>query len=82
MANCAICLCHMIDKGLTTYIAKRDREFVEQGGIKERMYAARTGYRAEQDAKLKRLEAENARLRTENARLQAELARLTTGKPG
>lgn len=76
MANCAICLCHMIDKGLTTYIAKRDREFVEQGGIKERMYAARTGYRAEQDAKLKRLEADNARLQAEVNHLNAEINRL------
>ena len=80
MANCAICLCHMIDKGLTTYITNRDREFVEQGGIKERMYAARTGYRAEQEAKMKRLEEENARLRADvacleqaNAQLRAQL---------
>ena len=76
MANCAICLCHMIDKGLSTYITNRDREFVEQGGIKERMHAARTGYRAEQDAKVQRLEAENKRLQAEVARLEMANAQL------
>ena len=88
MCNCAICLCHMIDKGLTTYITNRDREFVEQGGIKERMYAARTGYRAEQDAKMQRLETENNHLRAALtdahatiANLQAELARLQSTTP-
>ena len=76
MVNCAICLCHMVDRGLTTYISNRDREFVEQGGIRERMYAARTGFRAEQEAKTKHLEDENQRLTAENQRLQAELSRL------
>lgn len=40
-----------------------------EGGIKERMYAARTGYRKEQDSKMKSLEAENIRLKAENAQL-------------
>ena len=74
-----------VDKGLTTYIANRDREFVEQGGIRERMYAARTGFRAEQDAKTKHMEAENERLLAENQRLKEENARLRkllSGKPG
>ena len=35
------------------------------------MYAARTGYRKEQDAKMKNLEAENNRLKAENAQLLA-----------
>lgn len=90
MANCAICLCHMIDKGLATYIANRDREFVEQGGIRERMTAARLGYRNEQKAEIARLsgelsqaqehiaslEAELAKLRSDNSTLRAELSRL------
>lgn len=42
-----------------------------QGGIKERMYAARTGYRQEQDTKMKSLEAENADLRNQIAQQQA-----------
>ena len=36
------------------------------------MYAARTGYRQQQDAHLKALEAENQRLKAENQRLKTE----------
>ncbi|EGC20130.1 hypothetical protein HMPREF9141_1370 [Prevotella multiformis DSM 16608] len=44
---------------------------MEQGGIKEQMYAARTGYRREQDALLQRLWQENAapRLRKKPERM-------------
>lgn len=49
MCNCAITLCHMVDKMLMSFLAKLDREFVTEGGIKERMYKARTGYRQKQD---------------------------------
>jgi len=74
MANCAICLAHMIDKALTTTLAKKDKEFVTQGGIKERMTAARLGYRTDQRERIAALERENAALRAENARLKAALA--------
>ena len=77
MANCAICLCHMIDRGLTTYIANKDREFVEQGGIRERMTAARVGYRNNQKEEIERLQAELAEARAEIARLNAELSELS-----
>lgn len=53
------------------------KTFVEQGGIKERMYAARTGYRRQQNELLKRLQQENAVLKAENDRLRKELARMT-----
>lgn len=62
MCNCAITLCHMVDKMLISFLAKLDREFVTEGGIKERMYKARTGYRQKQDERLKQLEEENPRL--------------------
>ena len=62
MCNCAITLCHMVDKMLMSFLAKLDREFVTEGGIKERMYKARTGYRQKQDERLKQLEEENPRL--------------------
>ena len=68
----------MVDRGLTTYIAQRDREFVEQGGIRERMTAARMGYRNDSKAEIERLRAELAEARAEIARLRAEL----TGKAG
>ena len=62
MCNCAITLCHMVDKMLMSFLEKLDREFVTEGGIKERMYKARTGYRQKQDERLKQLEEENPRL--------------------
>ena len=74
MANCALCLAHMIDKALATTIAKKDEEFVTQGGIRERMTAARLGYRTDQRERIAALERENAALRAENARLKAALA--------
>ena len=74
MANCAICLAHMIDKALTTTISKKDEEFVTQGGIRERMTAARLGYRTDQSARIAALERENAALRAEVARLSGMLA--------
>ncbi len=69
MANTGYTLCRMVDKMMSTYIEGLETQFVQEGGIKERMYAARTGYRQEQNA---RLQAENQQLKAENARLQAE----------
>lgn len=76
MSNCALCLSHMIDKALTTTIAKKDEEFVTQGGIRERMTAARLGYRTDQRERIAALEREIAALRAENAALRAEAERL------
>ena len=76
MANLALTLCHQTDKLMFSYIKKLEKQFITEGGIKERMYAARTGYRQEQDAHLRALEAENQQLRAENQRLKAELAEL------
>ena len=59
------------------YLEHLEKTFVEQGGIKERMHAARTGYRQGQDEKMKGLEAANAALTIENKRLVAENASLT-----
>lgn len=70
MANVGITLCHMTDTMLNHHIAKLEKEFVEQGGIKERMHAARTGYRQEQDRELANLRNEVPQLRQEIARLQ------------
>lgn len=81
MANCAICLSHMIDKALATTLAKKDEEFVTQGGIRERMTAARLGYRTDIRERLAALARENAALRAEIARLKATLAG-KAGQPG
>ena len=74
MANCAICLAHMVDKGLTTTLQRKDAEFVTQGGIRERMTAARLGYRNDQRAQIMNLERENKELKAEIARLRQMLA--------
>ena len=76
MANMALTLCHQTDKMMCAYIEKLEERFVREGGIKERMYAARTGYRAEQDAHMRALEAENQRLKAENAQLKRKLEEL------
>lgn len=73
MANIALTLCYMTDTMLNHHLKSLEKEFVDQGGIKERMHSARTGYRQQQDTELAALRAENARLRTENAHLRALL---------
>ncbi len=77
MCNCALTLCHMTDKMLMSFLQKLEREFISEGGIKERMYRARTGYRQQQDARLKELEGEVVRLKDAEklvAALQQEAA--------
>ena len=76
MANLALTLCHQTDKMMCAYIEKLEKQFVTEGGIKERMHAARTGYRQEQDAHMRALEAENQRLKAENAELKRKLEEL------
>lgn len=76
MANLLITLCHQTDKMMCAYIERLEKRFVEEGGIKERMYAARTGYRQAQDARFKALEAENLALKARIKQLEAELERL------
>lgn len=75
MANIALTLCHMVDKMMTTYEKKKEQEFVTEGGIKERMTAARLGYRTNQREEIDRLkralDAANHRI----AQLEAELKR-------
>ena len=73
MANVALTLCYMTDAMLNHQLKALEEEFVTQGGIKERMHAARTGYRKEQDAELARLKQEVAVLRQEVERLKTLL---------
>ncbi len=70
-ANTCLTLCYQVDAMINSYLKKLQKDFVTEGGIKERMYAARTGYRKEQDAKMKSLETGNDKLKAENARLLA-----------
>jgi cell division protein FtsB len=61
---------------MCAYIEKLEHRFVTEGGIKERMHAARTGYRQQQDAYMRALEAENQQLKAELAALRAKLEEL------
>ena len=80
MANLALTLCHQTDKMMCSYIERLEERFVKEGGIKERMYAARTGYRQQQNEHLKALEAETSRLKAENQALRKRIEELESGR--
>lgn len=63
MCNYGLSLCHFIDKMMMSFMERLEKEFITEGGIKERMYRARTGHLNEQDAHISHLEADNAQLR-------------------
>lgn len=73
-ANTANTLCHMVDKMMSTQLDKKQADFVENGGIKERMTAARLGRRQTQNEEIAALKAENAQLKSEIASLKRELS--------
>lgn len=75
MANCANTLCHMVDRMMATQMAKMAKDFEENGGIRERMTAARLGRRKTQNEEIAELKAENAALKREIERLKALLAK-------
>ncbi len=72
MCNYALTLCHMIDRMMMSYLKKLEHEFVTEGGIKERMHRARTGYRQQQDERLKQLEKEVQHLKQALSSAQAQ----------
>ena len=70
MANIAISLCHFVDKMMDSYQKKLEKDFVTEGGIKERMSAARLGYRTNQKEEIENLQRELAATRQELERLK------------
>ncbi len=78
MANTALTLCYMTDAMLNHILIAIEKEFVEQGGIKERMHAARTGYRKEQNRQLQELKQKNTQQEMKINQLEAEIIRLKT----
>ena len=74
MANIGLTLCFQIDTMMNKYLETLERTFVTEGGIKERMHAARTGYRQQQDAHLAALEQALPQLQQQLAQAQAEAA--------
>lgn len=45
MANIGMTLCCQVDVMMNRYLKRLETEFVTEDGIRERMHAARTGYR-------------------------------------
>ena len=80
LCNIALTLLHMTDRMMKTYISGLDQQFVTQGGIKERMYAARTGYRKGVDEELQRLREENKSLRQQVPILEQRIEELKREK--
>ena len=80
LCNIALTLLHITDKMMKTYLSGLDQQFVTQGGIKERMYAARTGYRKGQDEELQRLRDENKCLRQQVPILEQRIEELEREK--
>ena len=73
MANTALSLCHYVDKMMKSYESWLEQDFKENGGIRERMTAARLGYRNIQKATIEAKDREIARLKSEITRLQGEV---------
>ena len=59
---------------LHNLLATMQKRFVSEGGIKERMHQARTGYRQQQDSRLAELERAVPVLQRQLAQAQAEAA--------
>ena len=61
-----------------TYQKQQEETFVKEGGIKERMTAARLGYRTNQHEEIERLKRELDAANRRIAELEAKLAKLTS----
>lgn len=76
MANVGLTLCFQVDTMMNKYMESLEKTFVTQGGIKERMHAARTGYRQTVDAHMQALETENAQLKARIKELEKAIEEL------
>lgn len=69
-ANIIITLIHQYDVLIRRYIEYLEKSFVEEGGIRERMTAARLGHRNAQKEEITQLKAENTSLKQRLAQLE------------
>ncbi len=68
MANIGITLCRMVDKMMMSNQKKKEVEFfLSEGGIRERMTAARMNYRNTQHETIDQLNRDTKTLKQENA---------------
>ena len=65
MANLGLTLAHQVDCMMIGYLHRLEKAFVEEGGIKERMTAARLGRRQTQNQEITALKARVAELEAE-----------------
>ena len=72
LCNIAITLIHQYDHLMGRLLDRLQKDFVEKGGIREQMTAARIAYRNDQKARIAELEAENAALKARIAELEAQ----------
>lgn len=75
MANVGLTLCFQVDTMMNKYMEGLEKTFVTQGGIKERMHQARTGYRQQQDKRLAELEQAVPALKQQLEQAKAEAAK-------
>ena len=73
IANIGITLCRMVDKMMMTYQKKKEAEFLAEGGIRERMTAARLNHRTTQRETIDKLTHEVQYLKRENAMLKTRI---------
>ena len=73
IANIVITLLHQFDSMMGKLIDRLQKDFTEQGGIRERMTAVRLGYRGGQKEEIARLAHENEALRARIAELERQL---------
>ena len=73
IANIGITLCRMVDKMMMTYQKKKEAEFLAEGGIRERMTAARLNHRTTQRETIDKLTHEVQSLKRENAMLKMRI---------
>lgn len=74
ICNIAITLICQFDVMMGRLLDRLQTDFVEEGGIRERMTAARLGFRNEQKARIAELEQQNAQLKARIAQLETALA--------
>lgn len=75
--NYCLSLCFQVDAMINSYLKELEQTFVTEGGIKERMHKARTGFRSQQDERLKKLEDERPQLLQQITMLKAQVETLS-----
>ena len=76
LANLSITLCRFTDKMITTYLQYLEKRFIEEGGIKERMHAARSGFRQQEEQRIHHLQSQIAQLQQALLEKDEEIQRL------